>query len=79
MPIQDQAAAKQITVVTAGKPVVYERGELLPPPVNDEESNTRALLRLGGAVRVVEVVYTPDELAARSQHAGGARASAAWG
>ena len=79
MPIQDQAAAKQITVVTAGKAVVYERGELLPPPASDEESNTRALLRLGGAVRVVEVVYTPDELAARSQHAGGARASAAVG
>lgn len=79
MPIQDQAAAKQITVVTAGKSVVYERGELLPPPASDEESNTRALLRLGGAVRVVEVVYTPDELATRSQHAGGARAASAAG
>jgi hypothetical protein len=81
MPIQDQAAAKQVTVVTAGQVVVYERGELLPPPSNEEEANTRSLLRLGGALRVVEVVYTPDELRARERQSGltGAQASQAAG
>lgn len=81
MPVQDQAVWRQVNVVTGGTPVVYQRGELLPPPASDAENNTRTLLRLGGALRVVEVVFTPDELKARGEVAGAgpARAGATAG
>jgi hypothetical protein len=70
MPVQDQAVWKSVTLVTAGAQHVYQRGELLPPPASDQESSQRTLLRLGGALRVVEVVYTPEELAARGRRPG---------
>jgi hypothetical protein len=76
MPVQDQAVWKSVTVVTHGSPQSFHRGDLLPPPAGDAESNQRALLRLGGALRVVEVVYTPDELRARGQGGGQSPAQA---
>ena len=70
MPVQDQAVWKSVNVTVDGKAAVFGRGALLPPPATDQEANTRTLLRLGGALRVVEVVYTPDELAARARRPG---------
>jgi hypothetical protein len=79
MPVQDQAMAREVTVRTGGKDRVFTRGDLLPPPTNDAEANTRTLLRIGGALRVVEVVYTPDEIAARSRQPGQGPAQASAG
>jgi hypothetical protein len=70
MPVQDQAVWRSVTVVTGGTPKVFNRGELLPPPATDGESGQRTLLRLGGALRVVEVVFTEAELAARGRRQG---------
>jgi hypothetical protein len=70
MPVQDQAVWKTVTLSTAGVPHVYARGDLLPPPTTDAEANQRSLARLGGALRVVEVVFTPEELATRGRAHG---------
>jgi hypothetical protein len=70
MPVQDQAVWRQVTVVTGGQNHVYNRGDLLPAPASERENSLRTLLRLGGALRVVEVVFTPDELAARASRPG---------
>jgi len=60
MGTQDQVVWPSVNIPGA----TYQRGALLPDAVTDEESDYRALLRIGGALRVVEVVYTPEELAA---------------
>jgi hypothetical protein len=70
MPVQDQAVWKHVTLKVGGKQHVFHRGELLPPPASEAENNIRALARIGGALRVVEVVFTPDELATRSHRQG---------
>lgn len=77
MPVQDQAVWKSVNIVVGGKPTVFSRGDLLPPPATDAEANQRMLARIGGALRVVEVVFTPDELRARSQLHGQGPAEAA--
>jgi hypothetical protein len=67
MPIQDQAVWASVNVPHPEKGSVnYKRGELLPDPASDEEAAARSLLRLGGALRTVEVVYTPEELASQA-------------
>jgi hypothetical protein len=63
MPTMDQAVWLTVNVRVGDKTEVFERGALLPEAVTTEELTTRALLRLGGAIRVVEVVYTSEELA----------------
>jgi hypothetical protein len=65
MPVQDQVVWQTINVNVGGQRRHFARGELLPAPVSEAEANARALMRLGGALRVVEVVYTEAELAAR--------------
>jgi hypothetical protein len=65
MPVQDQVVWQNVNVSVGGKNRHFARGELLPNPTSEPEANNRALLRLGGALRVVEVVYTEAELAAR--------------
>lgn len=68
MAIQDQAVWANVNVPHPDKgSVSFKRGELLPEPASDEESAARAILRLGGALRAVEVVYTPEELATRAR------------
>jgi hypothetical protein len=81
MPVQDQAVWKTVNATSGGQARTYRRGDLLPPPATDAEANQRTLLRLGGALRVVEVVFTPEELASRGRGAGQspAQASAAAG
>lgn len=73
--LKDQVAWKTANIAVAGEPRVWHAGDLLPDPASDEESQIRNVLRLGGAIRAVEVVYTPEEIAA----AGQARAEAAAG
>jgi hypothetical protein len=70
MPVQDQAVWRHVTVVCGDAPHVFGRGDLLPAPRTDAEASNRTLLRLGGALRVVEVVYTEEELAARGRRPG---------
>jgi hypothetical protein len=70
MPVQDQAVWRSVTVPVSGKSQSFQRGELLPPPASEAENSQRSLLRLGGALRVVEVVFTPEELAARQGRPG---------
>jgi hypothetical protein len=68
MAIQDQAVWASVNVPHPDKGSVnYKRGELLPAPASEEEAAARSLLRLGGALRTVEVVYTPEELAEQAQ------------
>jgi hypothetical protein len=80
MAIQDQAVWASVNVPHPEKGSVnYKRGELLPDPASEEEAAARSLLRLGGALRTVEVVYTPEELAdqatARAELAAAASAA----
>jgi hypothetical protein len=70
MATQDQVAWASVNVSTAGEQQNYARGALLPEVASAEESAERSLLRLGGAIRTVEVVYTPEELAAAAQLRG---------
>jgi hypothetical protein len=65
MPVQDQVVWQNVNVAVGGQSRNFARGALLPNPTSEAEANTRALLRLGGALRVVEVVYTEAELAQR--------------
>lgn len=63
MPMQDQAVWANVNATVAGAMTPFTRGALLPDPVSPDESAERSLLRIGGALRTVEVVYTPEELA----------------
>lgn len=78
MPVMDQAVWQSVSLATSGGDVVqYKRGDLLPDPGSDEEAAQRTLLRLGGALRVVEVVYTAEELAEQATARGEQSAAAA--
>lgn len=67
MPTMDQVVWAQIGIHHDGENRYFKKGELLPAASDSEEASTRNLLRIGGAVRPVEVVYTAEELAAQSQ------------
>jgi hypothetical protein len=77
MPVQDQVVWQNVNVTVAGRNRNFARGELLPNPTSEPEANNRALLRLGGALRVVEVVYTEAELAQRRRSTARPAAAAA--
>ena len=65
MPTMDQVAWANCNVHTEGETQPFARGSLLPEAEGPEEMSERSLLRMIGAIRTVEVVYTPDELAAK--------------
>jgi hypothetical protein len=75
MATMDQVVWQTANVVVGGEHKAFNRGELLPEPASAEEANQRSLLRLGGAIRMVEVVYTPEELAEQAQARGEAAAA----
>lgn len=75
MATMDQVAWANVNVRVGGVPKSYKRGDLLPEAADTEESSQRQLLRTGGALRVVDVVYTPEELAERAQALGAATAA----
>lgn len=78
MPVLDQCVWASCSIATApGEVTAYKRGDLLPPVGSDEEAAQRTLLRLGGALRVVEVVYTAEELAEQATARGEQSAAAA--
>jgi hypothetical protein len=63
MPVMDQVVWASVNIASASGTTAYGRGALLPDPADPEEASTRNLLRIGGALRTVEVVYTAEELA----------------
>lgn len=67
MPTQDQVVWSNCNVFVDGEHQTFTRGALLPTAASPDEEAQRGLLRLGGALRVVEVVYTPEELAEQAQ------------
>jgi hypothetical protein len=71
----DQVAWANANITVAGETTPFSRGALLPEPTSPEESAERSTLRLIGAVRTVEVVYTPDELAEQARLRGTASAA----
>jgi hypothetical protein len=73
MPTQDQVVWASVNILTASGSTPFTRGSLLPEP-RPEEAESRALLRLGGAIRTVEVVFTQEELA---EQAGASAAATA--
>lgn len=76
MPTMDQVAWAQVNVSTGGETAAFKRGDLLPETADPEEIAQRSLLRIGGALRIVEVVYTDEELAEMAKARGQATASA---
>ena len=76
MPTMDQVAWAQVNVSTGGETAAFKRGDLLPETADPEEMAQRSLLRIGGALRIVEVVYTDEELAEQARARGEATASA---
>jgi hypothetical protein len=75
MPTQDQVTWANVNLVVGGETVSFARGALLPDPASGDDSAYRSMLRSGGAIRTVEVVYTPEELAAAAQARGEAGAA----
>jgi hypothetical protein len=75
MPTQDQVTWAAVNLVVGGETQSFTRGALLPEVTDGEESAHRSLLRAGGAIRTVEVVYTPEELAAAAKQRGEAAAA----
>jgi hypothetical protein len=69
MPVQDQVVWQSVNVAVRGRLRTFKRGELLPPPADDKEANLRALARLGGALKVVEVVRVAPDPATRTSPA----------
>ena len=67
MPMQDQAVWSNVNATVNGTMTSFGRGALLPDPVTGDESAERTLLRIGGALRTVEVVPTEEELLAQIQ------------
>lgn len=76
MPTMDQVAWAQVNISTGGETASYKRGDLLPETADPEEAAQRSLLRIGGAIRIVEVVYTAEELAEQARSRGEATAAA---
>lgn len=72
MPTMDQVAWAGANVVVGQVREHFARGALLPAPVTADEAYDRQTLRIIGAIRVVEVVYTPEELAAQMAAQGAA-------
>lgn len=75
MATMDQAVWANVNVTVEGEHAAFARGALLPEPATAEEASERTLLRLGGALRTVEVVYTQDELADMARARGDATAA----
>jgi len=69
MPVQLQVAWEHCNLMVGGKPTSLARGELVPDTDDTEELAQRATLVLGGALRVVEVVFTQAEMAEAVQAA----------
>jgi len=67
MPTMDQVAWANVNVHAEGETKPFPRGALLPDAEDPEEASERSLLRIIGAIRTVEVVYTPDELAEQAK------------
>jgi hypothetical protein len=70
MATMDQAVWANVNVSVGGEHQAFARGALLPEPATAEEASERNLLRLGGALRTVEVVYTAEELADMARQRG---------
>jgi len=70
MPTMDQVAWAGVNAVVGTQREHFTRGALLPAPATADEAYDRQTLRLIGAIRVVEVVYTPEELAEQMKAAG---------
>jgi hypothetical protein len=64
MPTQDQVVWANCNVLVGEALEPFSRGVLLPEVATQAESANRQTLRLVGAIRAVEVVYTEAELAA---------------
>ncbi len=77
MPTMDQVAWANANILVGDSRPPYPRGALLPEPATAEEAADRSLLRMIGAVRTVEVVYTAEELAEQARARGTADAAAA--
>lgn len=75
MPTMDQVVWASVNVHAGGEPQCYKRGDLLPEASSSEEMAQRQLLRQGGALRIVEVVYTAEELADMARARGEATAA----
>jgi hypothetical protein len=63
----DQVAWASVNIMAGGEMQQFHRGDLLPEAASSDEASNRSLLRLGGAIRTVEVVYTAEELADQAQ------------
>jgi hypothetical protein len=78
MPTMDQVVWQSVNLATGeGEATQYKRGDLLPFTEDQAQLAQRSLLRLGGAIRVVEVVYTDEELAEQARARGEATSRAA--
>jgi hypothetical protein len=75
MPTMDQVAWATCNVSVPGGSERFARGDLLPEPGSDAERAERSTLRTIGAIRTVEVVYTPEELADQARERGQATAA----
>jgi hypothetical protein len=75
MGTKDQVAWANANITVAGETTPYSRGSLLPETTTPEEAAERSTLRLIGAIRTVEVVYTPEELAEQARSRGAASAA----
>jgi hypothetical protein len=71
----DQVAWANANVLIGAAREPHSRGSLLPEPATAEEAADRQTLRLIGALRVVEVIYTPEELADQARAQGAATAA----
>ena len=74
MPVLDQVVWQSVNVVHDGQPKFFKRGDLLPEAAGEQEAAARNLLRIGGAIQIVEVVYTPEELAVQATQIAAAAA-----
>jgi hypothetical protein len=75
MATMDQVVWSNCNVMVDGEHTSFTRGQLLPAAASQDELDQRTLLRLGGALRTVEVVYTAEELAEQAQQRGEATAA----
>lgn len=71
----DQVVWAGVNVMVGGETQQFRRGDLLPEPASSDEASNRSLLRVGGAIRTVEVVYTTEELAEQAQQRAQATAA----
>lgn len=75
MPTMDQVVWATVNCYAGGEPASFKRGDLLPEAASPDESAQRQLLRQGGALRIVDVVYTEQELADLARARGEATAA----